>query len=44
MIMDDEYDMWNSSENANNEAGSDLRELVSMTALHASPLFSRFVR
>jgi hypothetical protein len=46
MIMDDEYDMRSSSasEYADNQADSNVRKLRSMTALHASPLFSRFAR
>jgi hypothetical protein len=46
MIMDGEYDMWcySACDYADNEAGSDPCELLSMTALHASPFLFRFVR
>ena len=46
MIMDDEYDMWSSStgKDADDQADSSARKLRSTTALHASPLFLRFVR
>jgi hypothetical protein len=46
MIMDDEYDMWrcNACDHADNEASSDLCELLPMTALHASPSLLGFVQ
>ena len=46
MIMDNEDDMWctSASDHTDNRKHSDQYELWSMTALHASPLFSMFVQ
>jgi hypothetical protein len=46
MIMDDECDMcrYSACDHADNEIGSGILELVSMTALHASPLLFQMVQ
>lgn len=46
MIMDDEYDMcsYSACDHADNGVGSGMRELVSMSPLHASPLLFQMVQ